>query len=269
MALITLLTDFGHSDEYVGVMKGVILSIDQDADIIDLTHMIDPQDITQASYLLKASYPYFPKNTIHVVVVDPGVGTERKIVVLKIDGHFFLAPDNGVLSCLWQNQSIEAGVWVTNPQYFLHDISRTFHGRDIMAPVAAWLSRKTPIKNLGPPVKYSDLKTIKILTAKISPENCIDGNVISIDRFGNLLTNIEAGTIFQLCRQHPNKLPVVKIGKIFIKGLSNSYQSVPEKKALMIIGSRGYLEIAVNCGNADQILGVRKGDPVAITLATA
>ena len=188
MALITLLTDFGHSDEYVGVMKGVILSIDQDADIIDLTHMIDPQDITQASCLLKASYPYFPKNTIHVVVVDPGVGTERKIVVLKIDGHFFLAPDNGVLSCLWQNQSIEAGVWVTNPQYFLHDVSRTFHGRDIMAPVAGWLSRKTPIKNLGPPAKYSDLKTINFLTAKISPENCIDGNVISIDRFGNFRT---------------------------------------------------------------------------------
>ena len=269
MALITLLTDFGCSDEYVGVIKGVILSIDPDADIVDLTHMIDPQDITQAAYLLKASYTYFPKKTIHVVVVDPGVGTERKIVVLKIDGHFFLAPDNGVLSCLWQNQSIEAGVWVNNPRYFLHDISRTFHGRDIIAPVAAWLSRKTPINHFGPSVKYSDLKTINILTSKISSENSIDGNVISIDRFGNLLTNIEAGTIFELCRQHPNQFPVVKIGKNIIKGLSNSYQSVPEKQALMIIGSRGYLEIAVNCGNANQILGVRKGDPVAIALATS
>lgn len=268
MPIITLLTDFGHFDEYVGVMKGVILSIDPDADIVDLTHMIDPQDITQAAYLLKASYPYFPKNTIHVAVVDPGVGTDRKIVVLKIDGHFFLAPDNGLLSLLWQNQTIEAGVWLNNSRYFLHRISRTFHGRDIIAPVAAWLSRKTPIKLLGPPVKYSDLKTIKNLTSKISPENSIDGTVISIDRFGNLLTNIEAKTIYQMCQQHPDKVPVLKIGDIFIRGLSSSYQIVPEKQALMIIGSRGYLEIAVNCGNASQQLEVCKGDPVAITLAT-
>jgi S-adenosyl-L-methionine hydrolase (adenosine-forming) len=268
MPLITLLTDFGHSDEYVGVIKGVILSIDPDAHIIDLTHLIDPQDITQAAYLLKASYPYFPKNTIHVVVVDPGVGTDRKIVVLKIGGHFFLAPDNGVLSLLWQNQSIEAGVWLNNPRYFLHDISRTFHGRDIIAPVAAWLSRHTPIHLLGPPVKYSDLKRIKIPTSKISPENSIEGTVILIDRFGNLLTNIEAGTIFQMRHQHPDKLPVLKIGNTLIRGLSSSYQSVPEKQALMIIGSRSYLEIAVNCGNASQLLEVRKGNPVTITLAT-
>jgi S-adenosyl-L-methionine hydrolase (adenosine-forming) len=268
MPIITLLTDFGLSDEYVGVMKGVILSINPDAHIIDLTHLIDPQDITQAAYFLKASYPYFLKNTIHVVVIDPGVGTDRRIVVLKIDGHFFLAPDNGVLSLIWQNQSIEVGVWVNNPRYFLHNISRTFHGRDIIAPVAAWLSRNTPINRLGPYVNYSDLKTIKILTSKISSENSIDGSVISIDRFGNLLTNIEAGTIYQLCRQQPDKVPVVKVGRILIRGLSISYQSVPGKQAVMIIGSRGYLEIAVNCGNASQILQVFKGDPVAVTLAT-
>jgi S-adenosyl-L-methionine hydrolase (adenosine-forming) len=266
MSIITMLTDFGHSDEYVGVMKGVILSIDPDADIIDLTHLIDPQDITQAAYLLKSSYPYFPKNTIHMVVVDPGVGTERKIVVLKIDEHFFLAPDNGVLSLLWQYQSIQAGVWVTNHQYFLDDISRTFHGRDIIAPVAGWLSKKISIKYLGPPVNYSELKTIKILTPNISSENSIIGIVISIDRFGNLLTNIEERTIFQLCQQSLDKLPVVNLGKIFIKGLSVSYQSVPEKKALMIIGSRGYLEISVNCGNASQIFKIFKGDPIVISL---
>jgi S-adenosyl-L-methionine hydrolase (adenosine-forming) len=267
MSIITMLTDFGHSDEYVGVMKGVIISIDPDARIIDLTHLIDPQDITQAAYLLKSSYPYFPKNTIHMVVVDPGVGTERKIVLLKIDGHFFLAPDNGVLSLLWQHQSIQAGVWVTNRQYFLHDISRTFHGRDIIAPVAAWLSKKIPIKSLGPPVNFSGLKTIKFLSPKISSENSIIGIVISIDRFGNLLTNIEERTIFQLCQQFPDKLPVVNLGKIFIKGLSAGYQSVPEKKALMIIGSRGYLEISVNCGNASQIFNIFKGDPIVISLA--
>lgn len=269
MPIITLLTDFGHFDEYVGVMKGVILSINPDVHIIDLTHFIDPQYIAQAAYLLKASYPYFPKNSIHLVVVDPGVGTERKIVVLKIDGHFFLGPDNGILSLLWQKHPIEAGVWVNNPRYFLQDISRTFHGRDIMAPVAAWLSRKTPMNSLGPIVKDSDLKKIKFLAAEISAQNSIEGTVISIDRFGNLLTNIEAGTIFQLCHQNPDKLPVVKLGKTHIKRLSTSYQSVSEKKALMIIGSRNYLEIAVNCGNASEILEVHKGDPVTVTLAPA
>jgi S-adenosyl-L-methionine hydrolase (adenosine-forming) len=267
MSIITMLTDFGHSDEYVGVMKGVILSIDPDAEIVDLTHLIDPQDIIQAAYLLKSSYSYFPKNTIHMVVVDPGVGTERKIVVLKMDGHFFLAPDNGLLSLLWQYLTIQAGVWVTNHQYFLDNISRTFHGRDIFAPVAAWLSKKIPIKHLGLPVNYSELKTIKILTPKISSENSIDGTVISIDRFGNLLTNIEEKTISQLCQKFPDQLPAVNIGKIFIKGLSNSYQSVPEKEALMIIGSRGYLEISVNCGNASQMFEIFKGDPIVIYLA--
>jgi S-adenosyl-L-methionine hydrolase (adenosine-forming) len=266
MPIITLLTDFGNSDEYVGVMKGVILSINPDVHIIDLTHQIDPQDITQAAFFLKVSYSYFPKNTIHVVVVDPGVGTERKIVLLKIDGHFFIAPNNGILSLLWQNQSMETALWINNSRYFLDKISSTFHGRDIMAPVAAWVSRKISINQLGPPLQHSDLKIIKILTPKISPEYSITGKVIWIDRFGNLLTNIEENTIYQLCQNYPDKVPVAKVGNLLIDGISSSYQNVPEKKALIIIGSRGYLEISVNCGNASQILKVHKGDPVIVTL---
>jgi S-adenosyl-L-methionine hydrolase (adenosine-forming) len=151
-------------------------------------------------------------------------------LLLKIDGHFFLAPDNGVLSLLWQNQSIEAAVWVNNSRYFLHDTSRTFHGRDIIAPVAAWVSIKTRINFLGPPVKFSDLKIVKIPIPQISSENSIIGKVISIDRFGNILTNIHEVTIVQLCQKYPDKMPVVKVGKILVKGLSISYQSVPEKK---------------------------------------
>lgn len=268
MAIITLLTDFGHSDEYVGVMKGVILSIDDDAKIIDLTHLIDPQDISQAAYLIKASYSYFPRNTIHVVVVDPGVGTNRRIIALKINGHFFIAPDNGVLSLLWQNQRFEGGVWVNNSKYFAHVISHTFHGRDIIAPVAGWLSMKTPMSDLGPPVEISDLNVLRVSNPKISDKNTLEGMVILIDHFGNLLTNIEAKMIFQLCQRYPEKMIVVKVGKTIIKGLSTSYETVPEKQALVIIGSRGYLEIAVNCGNASKILNVYKKDPVTITLAT-
>ena len=269
MAFITLLTDFGHSDEYVGVMKGVIFSIDPEANIIDLTHHIDPQDISQAAYLLKAAYPYFPKNSIHVVVVDPGVGTDRKIVALKIDGHVFLAPDNGVLSILWENHPIELAVCINNSQYFLKDVSMTFHGRDIFAPVAAWLSRSTSITSLGPPIEYSDLKKIKFSDLEVSQENTIIGRVISIDRFGNLLTNIDEKTFFQLYAKHPNKHPIAKVGEIIIKRLSTSYQSVAEKEPLMIIGSRGYLEIAINCGNASKALNISKGDTLLIDMASS
>lgn len=266
MPVISLLTDFGNFDEYVGVMKGVILSINPDARIVDLNHWIDPQDIIQAAYLIKSSYSYFPKNTIHVVVVDPGVGTQRRIVVLKIEDHFFVAPDNGVLSLLWQNTKIESAVNVNNSRYFLPLVSNTFHGRDIIAPVAAWISKKVPLKSLGSQLEFSHLKSIEMPFAKISPQNLIKGTVISVDRFGNLLTNIEAKTIFQLCRQNTDKVPVVRLGNSCVKGLSLTYQSVPEKSGLMIIGSRNCLEVAVNRGNASRIFNVGKKDSIVVTL---
>ncbi|MFO8084002.1 MAG: SAM-dependent chlorinase/fluorinase [Desulfobacterales bacterium] len=266
MNIITLLTDFGNSDEYVGVMKGVIYSINPGARIVDLTHGIDPQDITQAAYLIKASYSYFPKSTIHLTVVDPGVGTERKIAVIQIDNHIFVAPDNGVLSLLWQDHEIESGVWVNDSRYFLSDVSRTFHGRDIFAPLTAWISKKMPLKKLGPEITVSDLQTITTLPARISAQNSIQGKVVSVDRFGNLLTNVEAKTIFQFCHKNSDKLPVIKLGEIYITGLSSSYQDVPKKSGLMIIGSRNLLEIAVNCGNASRMFNVRKNDSIVLTL---
>jgi S-adenosylmethionine hydrolase len=167
---------------------------------------------------------------------------------------------------LWQDREIESGVWVHDSGYFLSDVSRTFHGRDIFAPLAAWISKKIPLKKLGPEMTVSDLQTITTLPAGISAQNSIQGKVVSVDHFGNLLTNIEAKIILEFCQKNPDKLPVIKLGEIDIAGLSASYQDVPEKSGLMIIGSRNLLEIAVNCGNASRMFNVRKNDSFMLTL---
>ena len=149
MSIITLLTDFGTEDAYVGVMKGVILSINPSAEVVDVCHYINPQDLIEAAYLIKSSYRYFPKGTIHIIVVDPGVGGNRLIVAVKLSGHIFLAPDNGVLTLLLDEGEVDTIVRVENTHYFLNSISQTFHGRDIFAPVGSHLSRGVFIENLG------------------------------------------------------------------------------------------------------------------------
>ncbi len=266
MDFITLLTDFGNLDEYAGVMKGVIYSVNPEVRIVDLTHGTAPQDVTQAAYTIKASYHYFPKRTIHIVVVDPGVGTRRKIVALKLDGHFFVAPDNGVLSLLWQDHEVESAVRVENPEYFLKEVSRTFHGRDIFAPVAGWISRKVPLEHFGPETEVSSLQSIETIPAKAAPPDGVPGKIISVDRFGNLLTNIEEKTIYHLCRKYPDRLPVIKSGNLKISGLSSSYQDVPSGHGLMIIGSRGFLEISVNGGDASRQFNIHRNDSVELIL---
>lgn len=264
MACITLITDFGNSDEYAGVMKGVILSIVPEASIVDLTHKISHQDVVQAAYVLESSRSYFPDGTIHAVVVDPGVGSERKIIALKTDGQYFLGPDNGVLSLLWKERKIEECVSVENSEFFLPETSRTFHGRDIFAPVAARLFLHTPLKKFGPPVDTAELVTLQFSSASISSENIISGTVVYIDSFGNLITDIEARTLLELCSLFPQKTPVAEVGCEKIQGLRSSYASVPENRPLMIIGSRGYVEIAVNRNSASQVLGVKKGATLKI-----
>lgn len=267
MPCITLITDFGDSDEYAGVMKGVILSIAPEASIVDLTHKIEPQDIVQAAYVLESSRSYFPNGTIHTVVVDPGVGSERKIIALKTDGQYFLAPDNGVLSLLWRDRKLEEAVRVENAEFFLPEVSRTFHGRDIFAPVAARLFLGAPLKTLGPRVDMSELATLQISCASVSPENVISGAVVYIDRFGNLITNVKARTLLELCSAFPEKTPVAELGGETIRGLRSSYASVRQNRPLMIIGSRGYLEIAVNRSSARHVLGVEKGASLRIYLS--
>ncbi len=263
-SIITLLTDFGTKDEYVGIMKGVILSVNPYANIIDISHHIDPQDLVQAAYLIKSCYRYFPEHTVHVVVVDPGVGSDRSIIALKMKGHIFLAPDNGVLYPLMDEGSIESIINVDNSSYFLESVSRTFHGRDIFAPVAAHISMGIEINKIGSPTGPKELEKLSIKKPFLSDKGEITGTIISIDRFGNLITNIDLDSIRKLGKEDIGKNIEVRIGENKINGLSLNYRSVKSQSPLAIIGSRGYLEIAVNCGNAKHYFMAAKGDMVRV-----
>ncbi len=266
MAIITLVTDFGIVDEYVGVMKGVILSINPAAAIVDITHHIHPQDIIHAAYLVESASKYFPDGTIHLVVVDPGVGSERSIIAVKRSGHVFIAPDNGVLSLLMDKETIDAIFRIENPHYFLKDISRTFHGRDIFAPVAGHLSLGVDLKNFGIPIYKGELVRLAVEKPQVSSQGELIGTIIAADRFGNLVTNIDVDSIRSFCTVSSYSALEIRIGKNNIIGISNSYNSVGAEKPLTIIGSRGYLEIAVNCGNAAHHFEAKRGEKVRLFL---
>ncbi|MDI6687305.1 MAG: SAM-dependent chlorinase/fluorinase [Desulfobacterales bacterium] len=266
MSIITLITDFGVYDEYVGVMKGVILSINPAATIVDITHRVEPQDLIHTAYIIKHSFKYFPEGTVHVVVVDPGVGSERAIIALEVTGHIFLAPDNGVLTFLMDEPNIGSIVRIEDSRYFLESVSRTFHGRDIFAPVAAHLSNGVEIKALGVPIDKTGLKRLFIKSASISSSGELVGAVVFIDGFGNLITNIDAKSLDKFCRFCEKEKLEFRMGKKKIVGLSKTYESVLPQSPLAIIGSRGYLEIAVNCGNARSYFMADKGDMVTVAL---
>jgi S-adenosylmethionine hydrolase len=264
MSIITLLTDFGTKDAYVGVMKGVILSINPSATVVDVCHYINPQDLIEAAYLIKYSYRYFPKSTIHIIVVDPGVGGDRSIVAVKLSGHIFLAPDNGVLTLLMDEGEVDKIVRVENTHYFLNSISQTFHGRDIFAPVGSHISRGVPIEKLGPQLVLQDLRRLSIPKPYISNKDELAGMIISIDRFGNCISNIDENCLHKFAKNGSEKKIEIKIGKTVIKRLSHAYMDTEPKRPLAIIGSLGYLEIAMNCGNAGKQLDIKKGDTITL-----
>ena len=264
MSIITLLTDFGTEDAYVGVMKGAILSINPSAVIVDVCHYIDPQDVIEAAYIIKSSYRYFPKGTVHMIVVDPGVGGNRSIVAVEFSGHIFLAPDNGVLTLLMDEGEIDTIIRVENTQYFLNSISQTFHGRDILAPIGAHISKGVPIEKLGSHLGMQDLIRLSIPKPYISDKDELIGTIISIDRFGNCISNINENCLNKFVKNGSEKRLEIKIGKTVIKSLSRSYADVGSGCPLAIIGSFGYLEIALNCDNASRQLNVEKGDPLTL-----
>ena len=266
MSIITLITDFGLDDEYVGLMKGVILSIHPSATIVDITHHTEPQDIVQAAYTLNASYRYFSDGSIHLVVVDPGVGGKRAIVAVKMKGHVFVAPDNGVLTPLFGEGEVEECIRVDNPEFFLKSVSQTFHGRDIFAPVAAHIARGVPLGRIGTPADRDRLVRLTGFESCRSSNGEIKGKIVTIDHFGNLITNISAHELQDFCHGKPDCTPQVRIGNLVISGLSSTYEGVEASKPLALIGSRGYLEIAVNTGSAHTHLNVQKGDGVTVVI---
>ncbi len=264
MSIITLLTDFGTQDEYVGLMKGVILSVNPYASIIDLTHHIAPQDLVQAAYIIKSSYIYFPKSTVHAVVIDPGVGSDRAIIAVNMMGQTFIAPDNGVLSLVMEEGLVDNIIKVDNSDYFLDSISRTFHGRDIFAPVAAHISKGVEINDLGIKTDKDSIVLIDIKKPQISDNGNLVGAVVSVDRFGNLITNIDSGFLKIYCKDRVFENLEIRIGKGRIQGISKSYSRAVTQTPLAIIGSKGYLEISLNMGSAQVYYDAQKGDSVHI-----
>lgn len=258
--IITLMTDFGTSDHYVGVMKGVILNINPQVQIVDITHTIPPQDIYGAAFLIDSAYRYFPAGTIHVIVVDPGVGSERRAIVCQTETAYFVCPDNGILTHILHNEGHVRTVAVENSAYFLPQVSNTFHGRDIFAPVAAHLSRGIPIGKLGslvaPPVQ------LPIPTPQVT-DKAIIGQVIWIDSFGNLVTNISHEILESL---EEDIGVIIHAGSAKIDHLNQSYTESAVGEALAIVGSFNQLEISINQGSAARVLGLKRGDTITICM---
>lgn len=258
--IITLMTDFGTSDHYVGVMKGVMLNINPQVQIVDITHTISPQDIHGAAFLIDSAYRYFPTGTIHVIVVDPGVGSERRAIVCQTETAYFVCPDNGILTHILHNEGHIRTVVLENSAYFLPQVSNTFHGRDIFAPVAAHLSHGVPIDKLGSPVAPS--VQLPIPKPQVT-DNTIVGQVIWIDSFGNLVTNISHEILGSL---EGGDRVVIRAGSAEIARLNRSYAESAVGEVLAIGGSFNRLEISINQGNAAQVLGLKRGDRVTICM---
>jgi S-adenosylmethionine hydrolase len=254
----TLTTDFGLADGFVGTMKGVIYTVNPQAVIIDISHEIESQDLLTAAFLFAASYRYFPDGTVHVVVVDPGVGSRRRAVAVETEKYYFVAPDNGVLTLALKQEKIIKSIELTNPEYFLDEVSDTFHGRDIFAPAAAYLSLGVEIEKLGH--EAGELKEIRFPEPEAN-QGVIKGHVIHIDKFGNLITDIYHELFNSVIL---NSRFSIKVGGVELERISRSYADVAEGEPLAIFDSFGNLEIAVSCGSAEEELKARKGDAIEI-----
>lgn len=270
--LITLTTDFGINDPSVGVMKGVILGINPNATIVDISHQIPPQNIMAGSFLFESARPYFPRNAIHITVVDPGVGTNRRSIAVVSPDAFYICPDNGILTHCYSNSGftlpndglqgtkeikLPSG-WrafhLNNPEFWKNPPSDTFHGRDIFAPIAAYISSGVPIDRMGTEI-YS--VTSFPLPSVESNGTELTGNILHIDNFGNLITNIPA---IALGERHLRLL--IRVGDRLIQGLSNSYLDGAD--LIAVIGSHGYLEIAAKLDNAAKLLGLTLGAKIRV-----
>lgn len=257
--LITLTTDFGHHDPFAGIMKGVIAGINPNARVIDLSHDIPPQDIMAGALVLRHSVPYFPRGTIHIAVIDPGVGSARRPLLIECDGNYFVGPDNGVLSLALAGKPPARIVHLSNSTYHLQPVSATFHGRDIFAPVAAYLSLGVAAVAFGDPVDaFLRIKVPEVLRAP----GRICGEILYIDSFGNLFTNISERDLTGLTG---DKM-VISLRDATILGLASHYAAAVEGELVALVNSWGLLEIALYKGSARQRTAAQIGDKVEIML---
>jgi len=260
--IITLNTDFGLNDHFVGAMKGVILHAAPEAEIIDISHAVQPFDILDGALTISQAYSYFPSGTVHVVVVDPGVGTARRPIILSGDRHSFVAPDNGVLSLVYEREERRSVRHVTAEHYFLQPRSNTFHGRDIFSPVAAYLAKGVEPARFGEEV--TDYVRFAAPRPKPVDERTLRGVVLKVDRFGNLITNITPADIPRLFE--PAAAFKITVGKGQVTRICANYAEGGPGEAFGILGSMGYLEIATNRGSAYQFLGAAKGSDVTVVM---
>jgi hypothetical protein len=259
--IITLTTDYGTGDHFVGVMKGVVLSINPEVNIVDITHSVLAHDILDGALTIGQAYKYFPPRTIHVVVVDPGVGTPRRPILVASDQHYFVAPDNGVLSSIYDQTEALYGWHITSEHYFRNPVSSTFHGRDIFAPVAAWLSKSWQTSSFGDPV--SDFVRFSMPKPK-ADGNTVRGAILRVDNFGNLLTNVTPVDVPALVA--PDGKFTIRVGNGQINKIVATFAQGTPGELVGVIGSSGYLEISVNKGNAAHSLGAARGNEVTIEL---
>ena len=260
-AIITLTTDFGTDDHLVGTLKGVILKINPEVTLVDITHHVTPFDLLDGALTIGASYSYFPPKTIHIVIVDPGVGTERRPLLVSAQNQYFIAPDNGVLSVIYEREQNNLVVRHANAEhYYLQPVSKTFHGRDIFAPVAAWLSKGWQTPSMGDEI--TDFKRFGLPRPK-SVDGGTKGVVLRIDPFGNLVTNFRAEDLPSVA-QNGGGLKL-QVGTHAVSRLVDTFAHGKAGEPIAYIGSSGYLEIALNKGNASRTLGVGRGAPVVLT----
>ena len=274
--LVTLTTDFGTADGYVGAMKGVILRIAPDARLVDVSHEIAPHGVREAAFVLYAVYSYFPGYTVHVAVVDPGVGGERRAIAVHTPAGSFVGPDNGVFTYVMSQEEVRQVVEVSEPSYRLARVSGTFHGRDVFAPAAAHLAAGTPVDELGP--SFDDPVVLEPPLLEVGPDS-VEGEVMHVDRFGNAITSIGRlvlrGQDVQLePALRPGRPPegvsfsaqgaVTAVGGREINGIYRTYAEAEVGQALVLVGSAGHLEIAVREGSAAQQLGLDVGAPATV-----
>jgi S-adenosyl-L-methionine hydrolase (adenosine-forming) len=255
VTITTLTTDFGALDWFVGAMKGAILGVDPRTCLVDITHEIPPGDVRAGAFALAASYASFPKGTVHVAVVDPGVGSSRSALAVKTAKYFFVGPDNGVLSMALARERVEAVHRLVNEDYFRHPVSYTFHGRDIFAPVAAHLGRGVSIRKLGPAQK--GFVRLPWPRSRGSASG-VEGEVLYVDRFGNAITNIEHTKLISGVDAE------VEFGRNRVCPVCEYFQKVGHGKPVAVPGSSGFIEIAVNGGSAAKEFGLRPGIPVSL-----
>jgi S-adenosylmethionine hydrolase len=252
--VITLTTDFGLTEPYVAMMKGVVLTIHPEARLVDLSHQVRAGAVSEGARVILEAFPFFPKGTVHVAVVDPGVGSERRLLAVEARGHYFVGPDNGIFWPVIKSAGRTRVIELIEKDFFQAPVSQTFHGREIFAPIAAHLARGIALERLGRPI---DDPVQLDVPSPFEENGILYGEIVHMDHFGNLITNIDRSVLERFLR---TTQPVITVGSLVIRGLRRTYGDVDAGNTLALINSANKLELAVNLGNASEYIGVKEED---------